>query len=350
MDSLSTVFPDSVLAVGSKAGMGPVAETLICVAVAMVVLRIELQRRAGTGPNFGSRDGIGYAESAKRILRQCAPEAAAIIACLTLAAALRARGDTTKPINDEAWAKITREWPLLVTADTLLSLQAMLRYVILLSVALRAGSGGPVPLSDEPAALWLAGGVARVALLARSKVYMLDGPLGGALPAACEVLVLPLLLVLGRGALKRAFATLVLAAVATAHFSRRNRLALASGDAVSDGLFIAAHSLDFLAAFAYLMRSLLIDNGARWGSRHISVGFTHLLMPIQQSLAAYYFLKAFSYSPGLVGSGMPFEVLQISNTAQLGAYCAALALYLADLFEAQTPRGIAGSPALAAGS
>lgn len=311
---------------------GGVAETLMCVVVAMLVLRLELQRRAITGPNFGSRQGSWYAESCKRILRECAPEAAGLIACLTLAAALRARGDQSPAANDEAWAAIKAQWPLLMTADTLLSLQAMLRLVILVSAVLRAGRGRPVPLSDEAAALWFMGGLARVLILTRSNVYMLDGPLGGNVPAACEIAVLPLLLVLGRGTFWRTPITTMSMVAATAIFAKRNHLRLAD-DHVADTLWTAAHSFDFLAAFAYLLRTLLIDNGPRGCKVHVSMGFAHLLMPIQQSLAAYYFLQAFDAEPLLVGAGLPFHVLQIGNTAQVGAYLGAAAVYFADCFE-----------------
>lgn len=308
----------------------------MCVVVAMIVLRLELQRRAGTGPDFGSREGWQYAESAKQLLKQWAPEAAGLVACLTLAAALRARGDTKQPLDEEAWAQIKQQWPLLMTADTLLSLQAMLRLVVLLSVVLRAGGGGPVPLSEEVTALWLGAGVARVAVLSRSTVYMLDGPVGGSLPAACEVAVLPILLVLSRGTLRRAPMTLALVAVAAAWFASRNYLNLAD-DTVADSLFALAHSLDCLAAFAYLLRTVLIDSRAKG----VSVGFTHLLMPVQQGLSAYYFLQAFDAVPELVGAGLPFQVLQIGNTAQLGAYLGALALYLADCFDVRAGRTVA---------
>mmetsp|Transcript_87768 Transcript_87768/g.284114 ORF Transcript_87768/g.284114 Transcript_87768/m.284114 type:complete len:342 (-) Transcript_87768:96-1121(-) len=334
----SMMTDSSALAAGLQGWHAGAVETLICVVVAMVVLRLELQRRAGTGPDIGSRVGNRYAENCKRILRECAPEAALLLACLTLAAALRARGDDTHPSDSEAWARIKEQWPLLVTADTLLSLQAMLRVVVVLSVVLRAGSGGPLPMSEEAAALWSAGALARTAILARSTVYMLDGPLGGYLPAACEVAVLPLLLILGQSTIRRAPLNCLMVLAATSAFAFRNRLSLAE-DKVTDSLFMIAHSFDFLAAFAYLLRTLLIENGPRGSKVHISMGFTHLLLPIQQSLAAYYFVQAFDAVPSLIGSGMPFEVLQIGNTAQLGVYLGAATVYVADCFEGHSREG-----------
>jgi len=338
MDSLAS----SNMVVAEVKTLGPMGlpigavEAFFCAAVAMVVLRLELQRRAGTGPNLGSRQGGWYAENCKRLLKECAPEAAGLFTCLTLAAALRARGDAhgVSESDAEAWEQINSEWPLLLTADTLLSLQAMLRLVVLISVVLRAGGGAAAPLADEATCLWLFAGLARVGLLARTSVYMLDGPLGGMLPAACEVAVVPMLLVLSKSTLRRAPLTLGLVLAATVSFASRNYLALADEDDkhLADSTFMLAHTLDCLAAFAYLFRTALIDTG----SRGVSTGFTHLLMPVQAGLSAYYFLQAFMAVPELVGKGLPFEALQIGNTAALGAYLGASALYFAECFDGRS--------------
>jgi len=308
-------------------------ETLLCVVVAMIVLRLELQRRAGAGPDIGSRrETVGrYAASARKLLKECAPEAAGLMACLTLAAALRARGtEKVLPEEREAWENIKAQWPLLMTADTLLSLQVMLRLVVLLSVVLRAGSGGPVPLSEESSVLWFGANLARLALVCRSAVYMLDGPLGGFLPVACEVAVLPILLVLSRGTFKRAWLALSMIAMCAICFASRHNLSLA-GDVTIDGLFTLAHALDFLAAVVYLVRTVLIDRT----SRDVSVSFTHMIMPIQQGFAAYYFLQAFAAVPELVGSGLPFEFLQISSMVAFGAYLSAAILHFAECYDAR---------------
>jgi len=335
MDSFTDVF-----GLGGALNKGGIAETFMCIVVAMLVLRIELQRRAVTGPNFGSRQGSGYAEGCQRILRQCAPEAAGVVACLTLAAALRARGDgmsTAGVVDDAAWAQIKADWPLLITADTLLSLQAMLRFVVLVSVALRCDGSRVVPLADEVGALWLGAGLARLVYGFRASAYLLDGPLGGNLPVACEIAVIPLLFVVGRKSMWRAPFTMAAIVAATAIFAGRNHLNLAN-DIVADLCFIAAHCMDFLASIAYLLRTLLVDSGPRGSTAHISMGFVHLLMPIQQSLSAYYFLRAFEASPALVGAGRPFDMLQIGNVAQLGAYLGAASLYLAECFDGQEYR------------
>jgi len=313
---------------GSPVVIGMV-ETMSCLVVGMLVLRVELQRRAATGPTLNSREGSGYAESCKRILRHCVPEAVGVIACLAFAAALRARGDQSSGPEDDTWAQIKAQWPILMTADSVLSLQAMLRLLVLLSCVLRAAGGVPVPLGDETAMLWLGAGLARVALLVRTDAYMLEGPLGGNLPAACEVAVLPLLFVLSRRSLAKSPFTGALTCAAVAVLARRNHLNIAK-DPMSDGLFIAAHGLDILAAFAYLQRTLLMDVGSHGCMGNVSIGFAHLLMPVQQCLATFYFIQAFAAQPALVGSGRPFAVLQIGGIAQVGFYLGAAAVYMAD--------------------
>jgi len=92
-------------------------------------------------------------------------------------------------------------------------------------------------------------------------MYMLDGPLGGVVPVACEIAVMPILFVLSRGAFHRAALMLVLIVAAAVCFAHRNHLALC-GDAVSDSLFIVAHSLELLASFAHLVHMILLGDFA----------------------------------------------------------------------------------------
>merc|ERR1719499_843312 len=150
------------------------------------------------------------------------------------------------------------------------------------------------------------------------------------LPTACDLAVMPILFVLSRETMRGAWGSIAVILVAAICFAFRHRLAL-SGDTTSDALFTLAHSLDLLAGCTYLVRTVLIDRCPR----DVSVGFTHLLMPIQQGLAAYYFWQAFSYVPELVGAGLPFEVLQVGNTICFGAYLAAAALYTAECHDAR---------------
>eukprot|EP00448_Togula_jolla_P000811 CAMPEP_0170602618 /NCGR_PEP_ID=MMETSP0224-20130122/18484_1 /TAXON_ID=285029 /ORGANISM="Togula jolla, Strain CCCM 725" /LENGTH=363 /DNA_ID=CAMNT_0010927463 /DNA_START=120 /DNA_END=1211 /DNA_ORIENTATION=- len=327
--SLAQEVSNLVQSVTSSSSGLTVTGAFMYIFVAMVVLRLELQRRGGFA--VGSMSS-GYKESCKRILRQCAPEALGVLACLLLAAALRARGDVHVPDEHvQAWEEIKSQWPLLMSADSLLSLQAMLRLVTLLSVVLRAGSSGPVPFCDEAAALSLGGCLARAVLNCRTTSYALDGPLGGNLPAACEAASIPLLMALSRSAIRRAPMKMALTGAAVAFIACRNQLSL-DDNFVSDCLFMSAHCFELLAACTYLVRNLFVDVAGPRGVR-VSIGTTHVLMTLQQSLATYYFLRAFDAVPALVATGLPFHVLHFGSALQLGAYAGAAVLFLAEYIE-----------------
>jgi len=316
--------------------MGYSLEVFICVVAAMVVLRLEMQRRAGD--HYADAGGLGGAiGGCKKILVHCAPEVAGVVACLTLAALLRARGDVNgvDAANEEAWEEIKRQWPLLITADTLLAFQAMLRVVVLLSVVLRSNALMPVPLSDEVASLSLFGSLSRCGLLVVSKVYFLDGPLGGNLPGACELATIPLLVALGGFAnIKRCPLIAVAVVCGVAWLAFRHHLSLAT-EAYADEFFLAAHMFETLSACVYLARSLLIGSEDQSAGTS-ATGFTHVLMAAQSSLATYYFLRAFDAAPELVGSGLPFEVLQTSVTLQLGMYLGAALVFAAERIQDHT--------------
>eukprot|EP00933_Yihiella_yeosuensis_P071967 TRINITY_DN80226_c0_g1_i1.p1 TRINITY_DN80226_c0_g1~~TRINITY_DN80226_c0_g1_i1.p1 ORF type:complete len:338 (+),score=75.50 TRINITY_DN80226_c0_g1_i1:82-1095(+) len=301
-------------------------EACICIIAALVMMRLEVLRRAV------GRPGDVRNSSYVKIIRECGPEAAGTLACLTLVAALRARGDNTAVNSEdsEAWEAIKAEWPILMTADTLLALQAMLRLVVLLSTVLRASQDKILPLADEAAFLMLCGVMARVAVATQSQAYMLEGPVGGMLPLACEVALILLLLVLARGSLRRTPLTNVLVIAAVWAFSRRNYLNFAEEE-VANQLFVAAHCFEALGALAYLARTMLIENGTSQRLLgDVSIGFTHLLMPVQQGLAAYFWLTAFDADTQITGAGFGNHVVQIGCTAQLGVYLASAALYTAD--------------------
>lgn len=262
------------------------------------------------------------------------PEALGLLVCLALAGGLRFKGSIWSQYaqNERAWNDIMREWPILLTADTLLAIQAALRLLVLVSNVLRAG-GGPTLLSQEAAAISLGAALGRAVLFFRCSDYMLDGPLGGKWPAACELLSVPLLAMLCSGICQRALATSGLTLVVSLWIGSRNHLKLA-GDPISDGLFIFVHTTEMLAAFAYLSRAVFGDVGA-WGNakQTAALGFTHFLMPLQQCLAAYYFVQAFECVPQLVGAGHPFEILRMGGVAQVGVYVGAAVLYVAECIE-----------------
>lgn len=307
-----------------------ILECLLGMVVAAAVLRLEVTRRAPDLAlrNVGRTDG-SYALRCKSLLLKYAPEAAGLMGCLFLAVAMRVHGSKTAAVDEKAWAEIMRQWPILLTADSLLALQAMLRLTVLISTVLRAG-GDPTPLSQEAAAIQGGAALGRVVLAARSEIYMLDGPLGGRMPLACEVASLVLLAVHSRRMCRRALATSASTLFVVAWVASRNRLALAN-DKFTDGLFIFAHLAELIASFAYLFRALLMDVGT--GRCGVALRFTHIVMPVQQCLAAYYFVQAFEYMPELVAAGHPFHVLHFGNVAQLGAYAGAAVLHWAEYFE-----------------
>lgn len=316
--------------VGAVVGTAPVSgnsicESMIAIVIGVAVLRLEIVRHGG-GPPWRISGVGGCAKSCRGIIKQHIPEVAGLVACLALAVALRVRGGSAGTVDEKTWADIMRQWPILITADSLLALQAMLRLVVLLSAVLRGGAS--LPLSQESAFFFCCAAIGRVALAMRSNVYMLDGPLGGLLPAVAELASVPLLAALCKGTNLKALTVSLTTVGAMMLIAYRNRLSLA-GDALSDGLFIFAHMCEALSAFAYLCRTVLL------GVSHanVAVQFGHVMMPLQQVLAAYYFVQAFEFVPELVSSGHPFELLQIAGVAQLGAYAAAAVLHWAEYME-----------------
>lgn len=307
-------------------------EFIFGVVVTMAMLYLEVTRRTANLPRQEGGDG---ATSWKKVLRNSAPEATGVIACAGLSIYLRFYGSHAAHVmeNNAAWEEIVRQWPLLLTADTLLAIQAMLRVLILVSNVLRA-RGGSALLSQEVAGISLGAALGRAALAARSTNYFLDGPLGGYLPVACEVLSVPLLAILCRGIRRKALTASLSTVAIAAWIGSRNQLAL-SNDAITDGLFLFAHAAELFAAFAYLSRALLSDDGIA-SCKSVSMCFTHLLMPVQQCMSAYYFVQAFAFVPELVAAGHPFEMLQMGGVAQVGAYAGAAVLHLAEYLETPT--------------
>jgi len=318
MDSLSG--STATIARSTSSGM---IEGVIGFVVAVAILRVEVMRHTGNLPGLSQS---GYVKRCWQMLQRYAPEIGGLVLCLSVAAYLRFSSYAAPDVSDEAWAAIMREWPLLLTADSLLSLQAMLRVIVLLSAVIRCGTA--LPFAEEAAAFFCAAAVARVVLFATNASYMLDGPLGGFPPAVCEFASLLLSGILCRGLSMKPISATALTIMAVAWIAYRNRLALAN-DALADGLFMFAHISELFSAFAFLFRALLL--GA--GRASIAVRFAFIMMPLQQALSAYYFVHAFSAVPELVASGHPFEMLQICSVAQLGAFTSALVLHLAEQLE-----------------
>eukprot|EP00439_Symbiodinium_sp_Y106_P043366 s2107_g5.t1 len=309
--------------------MSTTFEALFGMVVVMVMLRLELFRRAVNGR---PGDTAPSADKYKKLLRECAPEAIGTLACVLLVVALRSRGDTIGESMDErsreAWEAIKAQWPVLMTADTLLALQVMLRLIVVLSAVLRSGSGTASPLLDECAVMWFGGAAARSAVLMHSKAYWLEGPVGGLIPTISEVLLAPLLFVLGKRALRRSTLTMSLVVVLVGFFAQRNNIHLAE-EQEANLLFTAAHCFELLSAVLYLGRTLLSDSDSP--DLQFSLTFTHLVMVVQQSLAVYFWLQAFE--PDTVsGTGLGIAAIQLSCLGQLCAYLAAASLHVATWF------------------
>eukprot|EP00927_Polykrikos_kofoidii_P006618 TRINITY_DN12681_c0_g2_i1.p1 TRINITY_DN12681_c0_g2~~TRINITY_DN12681_c0_g2_i1.p1 ORF type:complete len:387 (-),score=74.18 TRINITY_DN12681_c0_g2_i1:53-1213(-) len=306
------------------------SEIAICISAALVVLRVELQRRAGDSTGLGG----GSIACCKKIITQCAPEIAGVIGCLTLAALLRARGDSDPldPSQAQVWDAIKSQWPLLVTADTLLALQSMLRVCILVSSMLRASSASlPVPLADEAATLCLGAQVMRFIAAAMDSSFKLDGPLGGTFPVGCDAIAV--ILLVGLGGL-RVFRRNPIASSVTVccigWLAGRHHLCMAN-EVHLDQFFVGAYMLDVFASLTYFGRSLLIGGSESVYAGRMSVGFTHVLMATQQGLATYYFFVAFDFQENLVGNGLPFSVLKLGNAVAFCAYLASATLWIAEL-------------------
>lgn len=323
-----------------------VPQALLGAAAVSTVLCLEVPRRVGgiQVEALGLRKCI---RSCGTILVGCAPEVVGLSVVLFLAMLLRLRGDTdvmANPMEQQVWEQIKVEWPILMGADTLLNLQAMLRLLVLLFLAMRAQVGGRSPLSGLPALLFLAAALTRGRMGCVTDAYRLEGPLalGGDLPIACEVAGVAFWTALGHSALRKAPVAATVMVGGAIWFASHHYLNLAK-NATADQLFIQAHVLELLAAFAYVSRAICLavgrndeggndqdsDHGPSKGDwrSNAFIGFMHMVMTVQQAFSAYYFLTAFEPHPSLVAVGRPFCVLCIANLLQLGAYLCAAAFW-----------------------
>lgn len=308
-----------------NAALGGVSSFMIA-PIGVTILHLELQRR------FGVTLGT-YTQACKCVLARCAPEAASLVVCLTVALVLRSLGDTeiiTDPVEQRVWEQIKLDWPVLLGADTLLGLQAMLRLVMFFSVVRHTVANMASAFGQSAAMLTLGAMVARMAVAAQTKSYTLDGPLGGAMPEMCIAGAAVLLLTfLGLSDIRKVPVAAMATASGAAYVAANNYMNLAE-NRTTDSLFILAHMLECFASFAYLARTVMIHCGPKRAKEGAATGFVHLLMPVQQGLAAYYFLTALEPSPNIIGAGRPLCVLAIANLAQLGAYLCAAAFFLAE--------------------
>jgi len=323
-----------------------VPQALLGGAALSTVLCFELPRRLG-GIHVETLGLRKCVKSCVTIVAGCAPEVIGLSVVLLLAVILRLRGDTdvmATPLEQQTWEQIKVQWSILMGADTLLNLQAMLRLLVLLFLARRAQVGGRSPLSGLPALLFLAAALTRGRMGCVTDVYRLEGPLalGGNLPIACEVAGVAFWAALGRSALRKAPVAATVMVGGAMWFASHHYLNLAQ-NASADQLFIQAHVLELLAAFAYVSRAICLAVGSEdasgdeqdldhppskgdWKSNAF-IGFMHMVMTAQQAFSACYFLTAFTPDPSLVAVGRPFCVLCIANLLQLGAFLLAAAFW-----------------------
>lgn len=329
----------STMSVVSSSNTTHNLEYIVGAVVAIAILRTEVMRHAAGFRQGGiSHTSGGFMNRCKALFCLYAPEAAGVAACLGLVIYLRINYSSGPDVNEQVWEQITSQWPILLTADTLLAIQAMLRLLLLCSCVLRPST---TPVANECALIFLGAALGRSALAAHSKAYLLDGPVGGYLPVACEVLSVPLLAILSRGVCKKAVLTSVITLAVAARIASRNHLTLGDEDTTADALFIFAHIAELLAAFAYLSRTLVLDiDQISRGKGIVALQFAHLIMPFQQCLAAYYFVQAFEYAPELVGAGHPFEILRLGGVAQLGVFAGAAVLYIAECLESPAEESV----------
>lgn len=340
------VFDDAevltALAGKASAGVLPtVLKVLLSAAVAVVILGAEARRqdRAGLG-----RSGISFDSRfvmVPAVLRRYAWEAAGLAVCTFLVATLRSRlGLQAQPSHyggvtmEQAWAVLTGWRTALVSSGGLLSVQALFRVAAYASMVLR-GTADPReakrPMARGVCVLLLAAQLCRMMVLVGSSAH----PRGGAFSSCLEVACLLLLLGLGlRPALSRPLVFLTPCGLCVA-FGALHRLDLAHNLLV-DSLFSTVHALEFLAALANLAGTVWSSGGPVVASTSEVV--VHLALPLQQGLAAYFYLEVFEVSSRSAEFGFPAELLWASSVGQLGMYLAASVLHFAECCDGDSTR------------
>lgn len=273
----------------------------------------------------------------KKLLRSCALEIGGVATILGLGIYMRCKNqgfdrfDAMDEQQVQAWEQVMKEWPLLLTADTLLSFQVLLRVLICASTLWRTDDSSKtkrLPLAGEPALFLFFAQAARVVILFRTSDYTLDGPLGGNIAKSGEVAALILSAALGLPALRKSLLSVSFTVFAAIWFAGRNHLSVAQ-DPVADSMFVAAHTLEIMCALTFFIRTLVIlTDTYDQESNGIEVFLVYVMMMVQQAMPAYYFMEAFAYSADLVGAGFPFELLTYGNVVGFGALLASLAIYV----------------------
>jgi len=324
-------------------------EACVGVAMAVTMLGVEMPRRFGL-PSVGDVRPTVLAKSCVRATAACLPEIGGVTLVASAAVFLRfwnavAPSRYPDPVDQQVWETILREWPILNGADTLLGFQAMLRLFILLTLVLRTcGKWGKrteserkedapsMPFSGMAAMFTLAAMIARVTLTTSTGNYEVDGPLGAQLPVTCEMAMVPLLTALVlKTATKMPAAAAAAATGAASWWASQHYLNFAENPSI-DSLYTLAHVLEIFASLAFLSSTVCKFFGSkRKGSFTASAIFVYIMMAVQQSLAAYYYLNAWDAETwrAITGAGRPACILLAGNLMALGAYLVAAAMFLA---------------------
>mmetsp|Transcript_54200 Transcript_54200/g.129123 ORF Transcript_54200/g.129123 Transcript_54200/m.129123 type:complete len:355 (-) Transcript_54200:106-1170(-) len=302
--------------------------------VAVAVWRLDRQSRTG-----GALEPL--VPGSARLAQKLAPELlglllVATLVCVAIIVGENNNGQAHSTTEHEAvWSSIRREWQLLMTADTLLAMQAILRFVLLCSAAARQVEFKASALCGEASALLLFAGCARCTLLWLSPkdVYHLDGPLGGPIYAAVEVastlLLIPLASSMMRKGASRVVIVMVLGLLAGLCAEFTHFAVAEASQSYLDALFAFAHFADVLAAAAFWLQTVLASGYAK----DPFSAFACLILPVQQFLAMYFLLTwvaaPFEVVPELVGAGHPFQILEASSIIAVGLYIFAASLHFA---------------------
>jgi len=293
---------------------------------AVAVWAMELQRKEMVGPSAIVR---------RILLNLSRFEIVGLAMCTALVIVLctrqRHNGFESIPDGDtNLWQEITNEWPMLMTADSLLSIQSMLRLIVLLSALLRGGAAlGTTPLLPECASFMLCASICRLALIGLSPfdTYHLDGPLGGAVYVMFEVAAFPLLLLLSHGMIyqgARGFSVLTGGVMFSLLIAKYHQFQLAD-DAHLDVLFSMGLIFELPAAACFLVRSCATALAATAPTtKHSFAGFAHLALPIQQGLSLYFLLVGLAppleTPEAIMRKGHPFECMWATGAAQVVMY------------------------------
>merc|ERR1719277_1325275 len=143
-----------------------------------MMLGVEMPQRFGVPSALEVSPGV-LVKKCARAIGACMPDIGGFTLIVSVAVFLRfwnavSPSHYVDPIDQQLWTQISKEWPILNGADTLLGFQAMLRLFMYLAIVLRTCSkwGKPTqsddipesPISGMSAMLALSGMIARVTL------------------------------------------------------------------------------------------------------------------------------------------------------------------------------------------